>query len=68
VGGDGRLFAGLGAGNADQMGKEGEDRPARQPDRSGRALRSRHCRRIAAERDRAADGVSDIYEFGEPRR
>ena len=46
----------------------GEDRPARQPDRSGRALRSRHCSRIAAERDPAADGVRDIYEFGEPRR
>src|SRR4051812_11801797 len=34
VGGDGRLFAGLGAGKADQMGEEGEDHPARQPDRS----------------------------------
>jgi hypothetical protein len=32
------------------------------------STRSRHYSRIAAERDRAADGVSDIYEFGEPRR
>jgi hypothetical protein len=35
---------------------------------AGRALRSRHCSRIAAERDPAADGARDIYEFGEPRR
>ena len=32
------------------------------------STRSRHCSRIASERDRAADGVRDIYEFGEPRR
>jgi hypothetical protein len=31
------------------------------------STRSRHCSRIAAERDPAGDGVRDIYEFGERR-
>ena len=35
---------------------------------STRSVTTAHHSRIAAERDRAADGVRDIYEFGEPRR